>query len=60
MPDAATAGGSAEAVCGQSLSGVDAAVFLVAILLNTKFVCGMFLFKLHAQLEVGSVRARQL
>ena len=37
MPDAATAGGSAEAVCGQSLSGVDAVVLLVAFVLEYAF-----------------------
>ena len=37
VPDAVTTGGSAEAVCGQSLSGVDAAAFLVAIVLEYKF-----------------------
>ena len=36
MPDAATARGSAEAVCGQSLFGVDA-VLLVAIVLEYAF-----------------------
>ena len=37
MPDAAIAGGSAEVVCEQSLSGVDAAVLLVVIVLEYTF-----------------------
>ena len=44
MPGAATTGGSAEAVCGQSLSGVDAVVLLVAIVLECTFR-GRFVFR---------------
>ena len=70
MPDAATAGGSSPRLCGQSLSGVDAAALLVAIVLEHTFRVWSFFGKLHAQLEVwrvvrvlleaGSVRARLL
>ena len=49
VPGAVTTGGSAEAVCGQSLSGVDAAVLLVAILLEYTFRVWSVL---HAQMEV--------
>ena len=52
VPDAVTTGGSAEAVCGQSLSGVDAAIVFVAFVLNTNSVCGLLFGKLCAQLEV--------
>ena len=57
VPDAVTAGGHswrviAEAVCGQSLSGVDAAALLVAIVLEYKFHAWSVFGKLHAQLEV--------
>ena len=57
-------------MCGQSLSGVDAVVLLVAIVLEYTFRVWSVFRKLHAQLEVlrvvrvwlevGSVRARLL
>ena len=42
----------AKAVCGQSLSGVDAVVLLVAIVLEYTFRVWSVFRKLHAQLEV--------
>ena len=69
MPDAATSGGSSPRLCGKSLSGVGAALFLVAIVLEYTFRvlcfsarymrnwgCGVVRVLLH----VGSVRARLL
>ena len=57
-------------MCGQSLSGVDAVVLLVTIVLEYTFRVWSVFRKLHAQLEVcrvvrvllevGSVRARLL
>ena len=52
VPDAVTTGGSVEAVCGQSLSGVDAVVLLVAIVLKYTFRVWSVFRKIHAQLEV--------
>ena len=70
MPDAATAGCSAEAVRGQSLSGVDSIGLMVATVREYTFRVWSVFRKLHAQLEVcrvvrvllevGSVRARLL
>ena len=40
------------AVCGQSLSGVDAVVLLVAIVLEYTFRVWSVFRKLHAQFEV--------
>ena len=40
VPDAATTGDSSPRLCGQSLSGVDAAVLLVAIVLEYTFRVG--------------------